>query len=331
MIKKSLKMFLIFLCQIVLLTGMAFGGEEDTHLRQGIIDLSVGENVEKESSNKEGNKEKIDELYMELMEKNILKKTLPRLDAFGIVNIRSYNEDSLKKEVTREYLAKFMIAMLNMEEEAEAAKDLSLYTDVSADRWSVGYVNLAGSLGIIDEKEEGIFSPEESVTYPEAITALIRSLGYKDRFLPSPWPNNFIKKATELAITNDVIFNSTGKLDYGDIFLLMNNTLKARGLEKVEEGDITTYVEYNDTFLKQKFNIGQYDGVKMLEIKKDVDNEGEVKFKFLNDTHDDKYKAGDTKVFKLLYESDLEKLRALLDEEVTVYVKEDNEVIYIEK
>ncbi|WP_432406172.1 S-layer homology domain-containing protein [Wukongibacter sp. M2B1] len=329
---------LIVVCQIVLLTGMAFAdvsGNQDTYLSQKTINSNVVEKIENKNTEEEANKEKINELYVELADEKLLKNVLPRLEAFGIVKKTPGEEHDLKKEVTREQLAKLMIAVLNMEKEAKDAQNLNLYTDISADRWSAGYVNLAGSLGIIDEKDEGVFSPEESVTYPEAIAGLIRVLGYKDEFLPGSWPGNYIAKAADLDITDDVEFNPSGVVDRGDILILINNTLKASGIEKtVEDDGAIMYSEYNDTFLKKKFGIDKYDGVKILKAKKYVNNEGEageVKVEFSNDTYDGKYKIGDVKIFKLLNESDLEKLEDIFAEEITVYVKDEIKVIYIEE
>lgn len=336
--RKLIRILLVATCQIVLLTGIAFAdfsGNQDNYLNQRNTSLSIVKNPQEESRSQEDNKQKINELYVELEEEKLLKKVLPRLDAFGIVNAAKFDEENLQKEVTREQLAKLMVRMLKMEEEVEEAKKLNLYTDISADRWSVGYVNLAGSRGIIDEKDEEIFSPEEIVTYPEVITALIRVLGYKDEFLPGSWPGNVVAKAAHLDITNDIEFNASGKVDYGDIFILINNTLKASGIEEtVEEGGTITYEEYNDTFLKKKFGIDQYDGIKILSAKKYDDNEGpvgEVKVEFSKDTHDEKYQIGDVKIFKLLNERDLEKLEDVFAEEITIYVKDEIEVIYIEK
>lgn len=333
-IKKFSRVLLICACQIVLLTCTAFAdfdGEEDNYLSQRSISLSVVENFQKENTKEEDNMEKINELYVELGEEKLLKKILPKLKAFGIVK-SMLDKESLEKEVTREQLAELMIAVLNIKKEAENKQDLNLYTDVSTDRWSAGHINLAGSLGIIDEKSEGIFSPEDPVNYAEAITSLIRVLGYKDEFLPGSRPGNYMAKAAELDITEDVVFNPSGIVDCGDILILINNTLKASGIEKVVEDDeVIQYVGYDDTFLKKKFGIDQYDGVKILEVKKEVNDEGEIKIKFLNDTYDGKYKIGDVKIFKLLNEGDLEKLENVIAEETTIYVKDEIEVIYIEK
>jgi len=336
--KNFLKILLIVACQIVLLTGMVFADfseNQDTYLSQRIFSSSVVDNIEKKNANEEDNKKKIDELYVELAEENILKKILPKLDAFGIVNA-TLDKESLKKELTREQLARLVVAALNKDaEDIKAAENLSLYTDLdtSDEGMPVGYINLAGSLGMIDEKGDGLFAPKDSVTYAEAITALVRILGYKDEFLPGSWPGNCIAKAAELDITDDVDFSPSGIVDRGDILILINNTLKARRIEKTEEDDGSVkYWEGEETFLKKTFGIDKYDGVSISKVKGNVNNECEITLEFLKDTDDGKYKTGDVKIFNLFYEGDiLEVFEDFFAEEATIYIKENKEFIYIEE
>ena len=51
--------------------------------------------------------------------------------------------------------------------------------------------------GLIKGYPDGTFKPANQVSYAEAITMLVRALGYKDEFLSGQWPANYLAKAGE--------------------------------------------------------------------------------------------------------------------------------------
>jgi hypothetical protein len=203
---------------------------------------------------------------------------------------------------------------------------------VEASRWSAGYISVAAGQGLIKGYPDGTFQPAKQVSYAEAITMLVRALGYRDSFLPGTWPGNYLAKAAEKEITKYVKFNDvTGGANRGDVAILVNNTLDAK-VVKVDtyESSGTKYYESEKTLLEDKLNITKYEDVRIIANRRIDDglDEDEVRVKFLKDSEDDKYNEDEEKEFDMIYGLNVENV---LGEEVTIYLNDDDEVVYAER
>ncbi|MEJ8554823.1 S-layer homology domain-containing protein [Tepidibacter sp. Z1-5] len=150
-----------------------------------------------------------------------------RLSTLGIVNGMDDGKYHEEMKVTREQFAKILVEALGLGN--TAANGTTNFNDVESSRWSSGYINVAVGQGLIKGYPDGTFKPETEVSYAEAITMLVRALGYKDELLKGSWPENYVAKAADVKITADVKFASaTGKADRGAVALLVDNTLNAK-------------------------------------------------------------------------------------------------------
>jgi len=164
-------------------------------------------------------------------------KAVERLKAFEIVH--GYEDGTYKPEqgVTREEFAKLLVETLGLGKAAEAAIGYTDFPDVAASRWSAGYVNVAAGQGTVIGYPDGTFGPENTVTYAESLTMIVRALGYKDEWLTGNWPGNFVAKAAELDITKNVGFTSmNGDANRGTVAIMLNNALDTRMVKQVEYG-----------------------------------------------------------------------------------------------
>lgn len=127
-----------------------------------------------------------------------------KVAALGIVE--GYEDGSFKPaaNITRAEFAKMADIAAGLE---KSARDLegaaSSYKDVKTGVWYTGWVNLASAQGYVKGYENGTFGPNNNITYAEVCTVLMRLLGYNDN-LTGPWPINYINKATQLDILDDV-------------------------------------------------------------------------------------------------------------------------------
>ncbi|WP_432406894.1 S-layer homology domain-containing protein [Wukongibacter sp. M2B1] len=203
------------------------------------------------------------------IEDESVKDAVKRLAAFGIVNGMDDGKYHPEMKVTREQFAKLVIEALGLGTAAEAAKGATQFADVEADRWSSGYVNTAIGQGVLKGYPDGTFKPTKEVTYGEAITMLVRALGYKDEFLPGSWPGNYVAKAAALDITDDVNFAPSGTADRGSVAVLVNNTLDAEVI-KVDtyEGSGIKYEESDVTLLEDKLEIDKVEDIRVIATKR---------------------------------------------------------------
>ncbi len=66
---------------------------------------------------------------------------------------------------------------------------------------------MAAAQGYVKGDPEGSFRPDDRITQSEVITVLLRILGYNDN-LPGDWPSDYIAKAANLGVLDNITFNS---------------------------------------------------------------------------------------------------------------------------
>lgn len=199
------------------------------------------------------------------IENDDVVRAVKRLAAFGIVNGMEDGEYHPELDVTREQFAKLVVEALGLGKAAEAAQVTTEFSDVAPTRWSAGYVNIAAGQGIVNGMPDGTFRPAEKVTYAQAVTMLVRGLGYKDQYLPGNWPQNCIAKAAELDLTDDVEFAPSGNADRGSVAILVNNTLDAK-IVKVRdyEGGTVNYIVSDETLLEDRLDSAKVENIRVV-------------------------------------------------------------------
>lgn len=79
----------------------------------------------------------------------------------------------------------------------------SQFPDVYEGYWAEGYINFAASNGYVIGYPDGTFKPDNKLTMQEAVTVLLRVLGYTDD-LKGVWPNDYNRKAVDIGLTKYV-------------------------------------------------------------------------------------------------------------------------------
>ena len=99
--------------------------------------------------------------------------------------------------VTRAQMATMITAALGIPVKGSGATGFS---DVPASHWASGYIAYAVSVGFVAGYPDKTFKPENPVSYNEALTMIVASLGYTAETLPGVWPGAFVNKARGLGI-----------------------------------------------------------------------------------------------------------------------------------
>lgn len=258
------------------------------------------------------------------------KEAVMRLAAFNIINGKEDGKYHPTDMVTREEFAKILVTSLKMDTAVKAGIGFTNFKDVEATRWSAGYIGIAAGQGLIKGYPDGTFKPANQVSYAEAVTMLVRALGYKDEFLSGQWPANYLAKGAEKEITKKVKFSDAlGLANRGDVAIMVNNTLDAKVVKIVEyTAGAIKYEERDVTLLEDKLNIEKLEEVRVLANKRVDDGlkEGEVTLR----EFPDKKKKDDYKDKDYDFINDVNP-EFVLGEEVNAYLNDDDEVIYLEK
>ena len=80
----------------------------------------------------------------------------------------------------------------------------TIFPDVRSNHWARGYINLAaaGENKIIAGTDKGTFEPDSPITYGQAVTILIRVLGYTNEDTGMLWPDGFIALAERIGLSD---------------------------------------------------------------------------------------------------------------------------------
>ena len=118
--------------------------------------------------------------------------------------------------LTRAQFCKMAVEVMGQGDRVPIYKNYTIYPDVKPSHWAAGYINLAartsttGSTGgeegatgsrLISGYSDGMFRPDQTITYGQAITILMRMLGYSDADVGVIWPEGYIDAAMMIDLT----------------------------------------------------------------------------------------------------------------------------------
>ncbi|MGN9165488.1 S-layer homology domain-containing protein [Tissierellaceae bacterium HCP3S3_D8] len=265
------------------------------------------------------------------------EKAVARLVAFGVLD--GYKDGTYRpdQDVTRAEFAKILVEALGIGNAAKAAAGKVTFKDVPASHWASGYVSTASGYGLLKGFPDGTFKPEQQVSYADALTMLVRALGYQDSFLKGAWPGSHIAKAAEAGITSGVNFaDARGFANRGKVAQMVNNTLDCDvvKVETYKDGTVE-YKETEKTLLKDKLDISKYEDTRVIadKVVDDGLDTDEITVKFLKEIDKDdesvkkSYKEGDEKDFRIRKGVNT---RRYIGEESSVYMDNKDVVVYIE-
>lgn len=174
-----------------------------------------------------------------VVEQDAIKKAV----ALGI--IEGYEDGTFgpDKTITRAEFAKIAVTAAGAKDTATMLEgNASNFKDVKANSWYTGWINASESLGIFKGDTNGNFRPNDTISNQEAITVLMRLLGYNDN-LTGTWPVNYVTKANQINILDDVNIVASAAAKRGDITVMLSETL---------DSDLVTYDKDTNEFVKKQ-------------------------------------------------------------------------------
>ncbi|MCF6093290.1 S-layer homology domain-containing protein [Microaerobacter geothermalis] len=168
-----------------------------------------------------------------------------RLKALGVVTGDENGNMNWTNTMTREEFAAVAVRVLGLSAAADAAKGPTQFSDVEANRWSSGVINIATQQGLIKGMGDGTFAPKAPVTYAQAMAIIVRLLGYEPA-VTGVWPSNYVVKANELGLLDKVKLLSqegaNGAIQRFEVFTMLDNALAVPKMVRVGYGSDMKYV-----------------------------------------------------------------------------------------
>lgn len=154
-----------------------------------------------------------------------------QLSNLGILNGFGDGTFHPDETLTRAQFAKIAVHMLGEEKNAASKNAGMVFSDVPAESWASGYINYIAEKEIINGYPDGSFGAEDTINYAQALTILVRLLGYSGEDVGYKWPDGYIRRSNALGITENVSFGTYENLTRGNAALLTYNTLLAEKKE----------------------------------------------------------------------------------------------------
>ncbi len=131
------------------------------------------------------------------------------------------------KTITRAELVAVANRLQGLSDAAKAAGGVTAYTDVPADEWYAGDVNLATQMGVIAGDGNGLFRPNDPVKYEEAVKMIVAALGYTQKYVEEKggWPTGYLVIASEANVTKGLSNTAGTEAPRGIVARLAFNAL----------------------------------------------------------------------------------------------------------
>ena len=162
------------------------------------------------------------------------------LRLLGVVNGTGGNYFNPSGTLTRAEFCKMAVEIMGRGSEAAAQANRTIFNDVKGDHWARGYINLAASTSIGATGEDGTggdmlmmgkgdatFGPGDVITFDQAVTVMMRILGYgsKDIASGASWYGGYLATAATIGLTEGVSLAHDSTITRGQTAILFENML----------------------------------------------------------------------------------------------------------
>jgi len=186
-------------------------------------------------------------------------ETINVIKLLEIANGDESGNMNYEKPVTRAEFVKMAInASANKETAANIRLNISLFPDVKNSYWGAGYISVAINNGLVTGYIDGTFKPNNNVTLEEAVTIVLRLLGYTNADLIGTYPSAQLQKYTDLELDDGIYAIKGDNLTREECMILIYNALSA----KTKQGSV-----YCETLGYSVNNEGKLDYIALLEDK----------------------------------------------------------------
>ncbi len=158
--------------------------------------------------------------------------------------------------ILRSEMAKVAVYAVGLEDIANGANVPTRFPDVPKNHWANGAINVAEQQDMVIGDEKGNFHPNDPVLLQEAVTIIVRALGYEpvanDR---GGYPAGYMAVASENQLLKGISAAGANPAKRGDIAQLTFNALTVNLMEQTGFGSNITYEVVDKTLLFDRLNV----------------------------------------------------------------------------
>lgn len=179
------------------------------------------------------------------------------LNALEIMVGDDTGEFRLEDPIKRSEVAKIATAIAGLTDVAESTKAQANFPDVSASHWANGYINVSQAQSFVIGDDTGKFRPDDNITYAEAVTIMMRVLGYEPAAKSNGgFPTGYLVTAGSAGLFKGGISAPTNSTaTRGIVAQLAYNALTINLMEKTGYGAYENYEVVDKTLLFNKLDV----------------------------------------------------------------------------
>ena len=169
------------------------------------------------------------------------------LRLMGVADGTGDNRFNPSQKLTRAQFCTMVVNFMGMGDDVVLHSTRTIFTDVPSSHWARGYVNLAASTMLEDGGSssgtgsdsdpkpagtplisgigDGRFLPDSQLTYAQAVTILIRVLGYSSNKVGAVWPDGYLNLAQSIGLTEGISAGPNAPIDRAQAAQLFVNAL----------------------------------------------------------------------------------------------------------
>ena len=184
------------------------------------------------------------------------------LNALEIMVGDDTGEFRLEDPIKRSEVAKIATAIAGLTDVAESTKTQAKFPDVAVSHWANGYINVSQAQGFVVGDDTGKFRPDDNITYAEAVTIMMRVLGYEPAAQSNGgFPTGYLVTAGSAGLFKGGISAPTNSTaTRGIVAQLAYNALTINLMEKTGYGAYENYEVVDKTLLFNKLDVEKLSG-----------------------------------------------------------------------
>lgn len=165
---------------------------------------------------------------------------------------------ALDRTITRAEFTKLAVAASTSRDTVGDTVAVKPYPDVPQTHWAAPYIKAAVDLGLVEGDLRGYFNPDRTITLAEAVTVVLRLLGYEDSEFTGVWPSGQMAQYRALKLDQGISLGQDGSMTRRDAMYLFYNLM----LTKNKSG--TYYLNVLEPTLNLVNSAGELDRVALI-------------------------------------------------------------------
>ncbi len=158
--------------------------------------------------------------------------------------------------ILRSEMSKVAVYSVGLEEVAKSATHQTRFPDVVSNHWANGPINVADQQGMVVGDDVGTFRPDDPVLFQEAVTIMVRALGYEPMASTrGGYPTGYMVVASDNQMLKGITATANAPATRGDVAQLVFNSLTVNLMEQTGFGSNASYEVVDKTLLYDRLNV----------------------------------------------------------------------------